>query len=210
MKRGIVILMALAIAGVATAEDESILGRIMVELEAAGDLRLLGELSDIDEETMDQVVEIRNKADEEIRKAKSEIDIVKARIQRLLLDDDPDLEKIEELLREAAEWEVSVRMAEIERDVSIRKLLGDNAWARLLQSRRILSEAQRMRMEAATRERFEILEKQLLNREKEFFQRRLEELEERLEDSGSEAAERIERLRRELDRELRERRERRR
>lgn len=210
MKRGILVLMVLAVAATGFAQDSSMLGRIMVELEAAGDLRVLGELADIDEDTMKQVIELRNEADEEIRKARSEVDIVKAQVQRLLLEDDPDLDEIEDLLREASEWEVRIRMAEIERDVAIRQLVGDNAWARLLRSRRILGEAQRLRMEAATRERFEMMEQQLLNREKDFFQRRLRELEERLENGDSEAAERIEQLRRELERELPYRSERRR
>lgn len=212
MKRGIVgmliVVLSVSVGAAATAQEGGpggVLGRIMVEMEDAGDLRFIGELADIDEETMEQVVEIRNNADEAIRVAKSEIEIVQARIQRLLLDDDPDLDRIEDLVREASQWEVDIRMAQIERDVAIRGLVGDNAWARLLQTRRIMGEAQRLRLEAATRERMEMLEKQFLDREHEFFKRRLMELEERLEGADGEAAERIEMLRRELEETLGER-----
>lgn len=212
MKRGIVgmlvLILSVSVGGAATAQEGGpggVLGRIMMELEDAGDLRFIGELAEIDEETMEQVVEIRNDADEAIRVAKSEIEIVQARIQRLLLEDDPNLDRIEDLVREASQWEVDIRMAQIERDVAIRRLIGDNAWARLLQTRRIIGEAQRLRMEAATRERMEMLERQFLGREHEFFKRRLMELEERLEDADGEAAERIEMLRRELEETLGER-----
>ena len=45
-------------------------------------------------------------------------------------------------VRDAMEWELSIRMAEIGREIAIRKLIGDKKWARLVQAMQRLAERQ--------------------------------------------------------------------
>lgn len=66
-----------------------------------------------------------------LAKAESEMRIIQAKLERLLLDANPDMGAARELVKSSLDWELQVRMARLERAVELRKLLGPERWARL-------------------------------------------------------------------------------
>jgi hypothetical protein len=54
--------------------------------------------------------------------------LIRAQIEKLLLPVDVDMTNIEKLLREAMEEDLKVRLAKINREVRIKKLIGDKKW----------------------------------------------------------------------------------
>jgi len=60
---------------------------------------------------------------------RAEIDILRAQTGKLLLSKQVDLEQIRVLVKKSLEFELDIRMAEIERQIDLRKLLGDERWA---------------------------------------------------------------------------------
>lgn len=66
-----------------------------------------------------------------LAKAQSEMKIIQAKLERLLLDRDPDMGAAKDLVKSSLDWELQIRMARIERAVALRKLLGPERWALL-------------------------------------------------------------------------------
>ena len=64
-----------------------------------------------------------------LAQAASEMRIVQAKLERLLLDKDPDRGAIKQLVKSSLDWELQIRMARIERAIDLRKLLGPERWA---------------------------------------------------------------------------------
>ena len=75
--------------------------------------------------------EIRTRSERTAREAKLEIDILQARIKRMLYNATVDLKEVESVMRQAMEWELKQRMAHISGQVEARRLLGDDRWAKL-------------------------------------------------------------------------------
>lgn len=101
------------------------------DLSSAPGLRKLG-LSD---EEIRQVTAIQAESRTAIQKARAEIQIVKAQLARLLLNADAAMADVEKVLRAALEWELAVQKTEIERELKIRKLVGDGRWGRIVKPR---------------------------------------------------------------------------
>lgn len=68
----------------------------------------------------------------ELVKAQNEITILQAQIANHLLDPNPDMHKIEEAVSRSLEWEKTVRLIQIERQIAIRRLLGEDRWQSVL------------------------------------------------------------------------------
>ncbi len=81
----------------------------------------------------EQVRAITEETARAVREAQAEIQILKARLNKELLQEQVDMNAVERLVRQAMEWEVKARLARIRREVEIRKLLGDRRWAALMQ-----------------------------------------------------------------------------
>jgi hypothetical protein len=75
--------------------------------------------------------------------AASEMKIVQARLERLLLEKEPDLEAIRQLVKSGLEWELKARMVRIEWAIELRKLLGPDRWARMQKLQREYLQAKR-------------------------------------------------------------------
>ena len=88
----------------------------------------------LSEQQIGQVRETFERADKVIREARAEIDVLKAELRRLLLREPVDMEQVEKQLRASLEWEYRLRLAQIRRQVDLRKLLGDETYARLMQA----------------------------------------------------------------------------
>ena len=85
--------------------------------------------------TMDQLRELNLKAMETVRLAGAEQKILQARLERMLLNRDPDMNQVEALLRESLEWKLKVEMRNIERTMAMRRLLGEDQWMQFLRYR---------------------------------------------------------------------------
>jgi|GEM_PF-2795758 len=86
------------------------------------------------------VRDILSKDQNEIAKARAEIRISQAKISRLMLDDNPDMGAISAELDRIAEFEKTIKMIQIQRQIEIKKLLGEDRYndlVRVLTQRRI-------------------------------------------------------------------------
>ncbi len=82
---------------------------------------------------IESITKVYEETQKTVMNAKAEIDIYRAELKKLLLSSDVDMIQVEKLLRKSLEWELKMRLAQIEREVKIRKLVGDRKWARLVQ-----------------------------------------------------------------------------
>lgn len=112
------------------------------------------ELLGLDESEIDQILEIQETSASDIRRLNAELEIRKAELARLLLDEEPNMRLVERNLRSTADVEVEIRMTEIRREVEIRKIVGTDRWARIVQ-------ALRQRREELARETGEIANEQI-------------------------------------------------
>lgn len=71
---------------------------------------------------------------------KAELEILHAQLTRELIIDDPDMKRVEELVKESLEWEGKIRIEEIKRELAMKKLLGDRKWALMKRTTRIMKE----------------------------------------------------------------------
>jgi hypothetical protein len=88
----------------------------------------------LEEDDVEQVREIFEKTEKEIREARIELDILKAQLRKLLFEEQVNMREVERQLRQSLEWELKQRMAHIRRQVQLRELLGDAKYARLTEA----------------------------------------------------------------------------
>lgn len=75
-----------------------------------------------------------------IKIPKAELEILHAQLTRELIVDNPDMGRVEELVQESLAWEGKIRVAEIKRELAMKKLLGDRKWALMKRTTRIMKE----------------------------------------------------------------------
>jgi Spy/CpxP family protein refolding chaperone len=90
----------------------------------------------IPQEDIERIEEIRYDAQKTVRAAQAELEIYRARLKKLLLDAQADLREVEALLREAMSWELKIRLTQIEQELQIRRLLGEENWDKLVRALR--------------------------------------------------------------------------
>jgi Spy/CpxP family protein refolding chaperone len=100
----------------------------------AGEDRRIWQKLGLSEEQVDQARAIFERTDKVVREARAEIDVLKAELRRLLLREPVDMGEVEKKLRASLEWEYRLRLAQISRQVDLRKVLGDQTYARLMQA----------------------------------------------------------------------------
>ena len=66
------------------------------------------------------------------REAQLELNLVKARLEKLLFPIDVDMKEVEKLMRTSIEWRLQMELAEIRWRVEVRRKLGDEKYQRLL------------------------------------------------------------------------------
>ena len=79
----------------------------------------------LDEAELDSIRGIFEETEKGIREARLEIDVLRAQLRKLLYVEQVDMREVERLVRQSLEWELKERMAQIRRQVELRKLLGD-------------------------------------------------------------------------------------
>ena len=88
----------------------------------------------LSEEQIDQARAIFESTQKSVREARAEIDVLRAELRRLLLREPVDMAQVERQLRASLEWEYRLRLAQISRQVQLRRLLGDWDYARLMEA----------------------------------------------------------------------------
>jgi hypothetical protein len=112
-----------------------IVGIVLVSLAATAlaqelsppDLERLG-LSQEQRERVEQLVQEHRST---IQESRLELEVIKAQLRRLLFEQNVDMGEVKRLLRESLDWEYRQRLAQIELQVELRRLLGEERYARL-------------------------------------------------------------------------------
>ncbi|MFW5814904.1 MAG: hypothetical protein ACOCWX_05600 [Spirochaetota bacterium] len=134
-------------------------------------------------EEIERVREIQRQSATDLRVKRAELEVRKAELARLLVEDDPSMRAIERNLRETADVEVEVRKLEIERELAIREIVGTDRWTRItgaLLARRTAearADVARSELAGTVRDRLRMLE-QTIERRQEDVRRALESREE--------------------------------
>ncbi|AHC13620.1 hypothetical protein [Salinispira pacifica] len=131
VKRIAIILLILSSAAAVWAEDNS------PEAELLGSLERLG----ITEDELSTITEIQQEYADSRNIPMAEIEILRARVSRELLADEPDLREVENLIRESLDYELEIRMAEIVRELGMQQVLGPRRWALIKQLNRQLRQS---------------------------------------------------------------------
>ncbi len=69
------------------------------------------------------------KGESDLVSAQGEIKVLQAKLELKMTAKEPSIEEIKKLVRESLEWEFKIRIVKIERNMAIRKILGDDRWA---------------------------------------------------------------------------------
>jgi hypothetical protein len=131
MKRAIVVLMLFLVGVTVSAQElytEAILERFGLE-----------------EAEIERIIAFEQQTAEGIRVHEADLNIKKAELARLLLDEEPNMRLVRRNLEETAAIEVQIRLLEIQRELSIRRVVGTDEWARIVQLLRLRREEQEMR-----------------------------------------------------------------
>lgn len=91
------------------------------------------ERAGLSEQEIEQVTRVFEDTERTITEARLEVDLLKAQLRKLLFAENPDMREVERLLRASLEWELKERLAQISRQVELRRVLGDRRYARLMQ-----------------------------------------------------------------------------
>lgn len=88
------------------------------------------------EQEITEVTRVFDETEQAIQEARLEVDVLKAQLRKLLFAEKVDMREVERLLRAGLEWELKERMAQVRRQVELRRILGDRRYARLLEQYR--------------------------------------------------------------------------
>ncbi len=89
----------------------------------------------LSEQQVGEVLEIQALAEEDTRVARAELDLLRARLTRELVEPEPNRVEIREILRESVEWEYQLRLTRVEAELDIRQVVGDRTWGRMVEAR---------------------------------------------------------------------------
>ena len=83
----------------------------------------------LSEDETRSVMNIYSQTESVIEEANLELNIYKAQLARLLFTVDVDIREVESLLKKSYEWQLKRQLAQIRRQVEIRRILGEERWA---------------------------------------------------------------------------------
>ncbi len=89
----------------------------------------------LNDREIEQVMAIQQETERTIQEARVELNLLKAQLEKLLFSIEVDMNQVEKLLRQSIEWKLKSELAEIRRRVELRKLFGEERWAKFLRAR---------------------------------------------------------------------------
>ena len=87
-----------------------------------------------DEAQIKKATTMQTKAAEAQKVDQVDLNLFRAQLEKELLATDPDMAKVEKLLRGSADQRVKMEMGQIRLRVELRKLAGEDRWTRLVQA----------------------------------------------------------------------------
>lgn len=99
-------------------------------------------------EEIEELQEIQYQAEKKIREASVEINILKAQLEKLLLNEDPDMNQVRKTIEATLRWRIQTEIANVEARVQIREKMGSENWEKMLKLRKQI--IQRVQNDAAT------------------------------------------------------------
>lgn len=167
------------------------------------------EILGLNQTEVEQVLRIQQEASLETRRLQADREIRKAELARLLLEPEPNMRLVERNLRDTAEIEVQIRLTEIRREVEIRRIVGTDRWARMMQQFRERSAQAAEQAQAEAERQLRQLQESLAQKQQEINEL-LQNSRDMIQDEEvrrlfQDLARQSQELQRELQRELRER-----
>ena len=99
------------------------------------DPRLLTQIG-LSNEEIEEIQEIQYQADKKIREAHVEMNILKAQLEKLLLNEDPNMQQVRKTIEETLQWRIRTEIATVEARIQIRKKMGSENWEKMLKLRK--------------------------------------------------------------------------
>ena len=99
---------------------------------------------DLTQDQIEQVLQIQETYQKQIREAALEMNVYKAELEKLLFKEDPDMSKVKKLLEESLKWRLQSEMAAITERVETRKIMGEEKWGQMLRLKKRLIERKQM------------------------------------------------------------------
>ena len=87
-------------------------------------------------EEIEEIQEIQYQAEKKIREASVEINILKAQLEKLLLNEDPDMNQVRKTIEATLRWRIQTEIANVEARVQIREKMGSENWEKMLKLRK--------------------------------------------------------------------------
>lgn len=91
-----------------------------------------------------RILNIQSTSRNQIKEAALEMNIFKAQLEKMLYDKNPDMVKVKKLLEESLKYKLQSEIAAIEARVQIRKIMGENAWEKMLRARKRINKENRI------------------------------------------------------------------
>ncbi len=95
------------------------------------DPRLLTQIG-LSTEEIEEIQEIQYQAEKEIREANVEMNILKAQLEKILLNEDPNMQQVRKTIEETLKWRIQTEIANVEARIKIRKKMGSENWEKML------------------------------------------------------------------------------
>ena len=89
----------------------------------------------LNDREIEQVMAIQRETERTIQETRIELNLLKAQLEKLLFDIEVDMNQVEKLLRQSIEWKLKSELAEIRRRIELRKIFGEERWAKFLRAR---------------------------------------------------------------------------
>jgi len=86
----------------------------------------------LSDDDLDRLEKILGSRELELSKAQNEIRIYQTQVSNMLLDPNPDMKAIEDAISKSLVYEKTVRVIQIERQVAIRRIFGEDRWQAIL------------------------------------------------------------------------------
>ena len=99
------------------------------------DSRILTQVG-LSPEEIQEIQEIQYQAEEKVKEANIEINLLKAQLEKLLFDEDPDMDQVRKTIEATLKWRIQAETANVEARVQIRQKMGSENWGKMLRLRR--------------------------------------------------------------------------
>ncbi len=82
----------------------------------------------ISDDKITKLLAIQDERQAAMMKAGAQLNLATAQLSALLVDPNVSAAEVEKAVRAAMEWDVQIKLAQIQRELSIRRLIGDAKW----------------------------------------------------------------------------------